>query len=335
MNTECLNNLISLQNQCENATSTPLFYLDDIEGINQFTLSQLASEKTESGANLATSLIQSSIRLLLADIDSVMSPNYRISSSIVELCSSCNFSGFYSNASTLGTGIIVKNMSNSKFSSLLLDNLKVKVATSGEFVIKIDDHQGNVKEITQSFIANEEFSFININYETNSKFFTVTFNDNLVQLYSISCPVQSGCGCGSSNTVPTSILINGYANGVENSTQYSILPCVKIKCSYDNIICSLVQSSPKLFALALLYLTASKIFNENLVSQRVNRTASFDKEEKKDKSEYYYELYRERLMGNPNKGVLGIAQAINNNLKTIKDKCINCDSIINVAWAIG
>jgi hypothetical protein len=331
----CLNNLVGIKSLCADANPAPLFYLDDIEGMSQERLSQLATVQTGSGAALFASLRDSAIRMMLADIDSVIPTNYRIKPELASVCSSCNFSGFYSNATAQGTGIIVKNMSNSRFTSIIIDSLKIKTTTSGEFSVVIDDGKTN-KTITQTFTANEELSIINIGYETTEKKVKIYFSDPTVALPAIACPANSTCGCGGSpKTLATDVIVSGLVNGVESSSQYGILPCVKIRCSYDDIICDLVNASPRIFGLAELYLIASKAFEENAQSLRVNRTASYDKEEKQSMSEYYYELYRDRFMGNTKKGILGVAQVVNQNLKNIKDKCVSCDSPNQVAWAIG
>lgn len=334
MNT-CFNNLIALKSLCPDAVQ-PLFYLDDIEGMTQDRLSKLATPRDGSGAALAQFLIESSVRLLLADIDSVIPANYKIKQELSSVCSLCTFSGFYSNATVAGTGIIIKNMSNSRFTSMIIDSLKVKVNTSGLFVLRIKDAAGVIKDISQAFIATEELTILNIGFETTSKTVQVYFTDTSIAMYTITCPANSSCGCGGAPTsLATDIVIGGLTNGVEGSTQYGILPCVKIKCSYDDIICDLVKGSPRLFGLALLYLTASKSFEENALSNRVNRAASFDKETMQTYSEYYYALYRDRLTGNPKKQVLGIAGVVNQNLKLIKDKCVACDNPLGIAWATG
>jgi hypothetical protein len=332
----CLNNLLALKSLCTTGTA-PLFYLDDIEGVTQERLAQLATARDGSGKALASFLIESSVRLMLADIDSIIPANYRINNEITSVCSSCTFTGFYSNATTQGTGITVKNTSNSRFSSLIIDSLKVKVNTTGLFTLRIADTNGLVKDIEQEFVAGEVLNITGINFETTAKQLSIFFTNTTVQLFTISCPAGSGCGCGGSSTtaVPTDIIIAGYENGNESSVQNGVLPCVKLRCSYDDIICDLVQSSPRLFGLALLYLVASKIFDENANSQRVNRTASFNQDEKISESERYYLLYRERLTGNNKKSILGISQAVNQNLKNIKDKCVTCTNPVGIAWATG
>ncbi|MEJ7611364.1 MAG: hypothetical protein WKF88_09335 [Ferruginibacter sp.] len=337
MNATCITNLIGLRSLCAGSQTQPVFFIDDIEGLNQTRLTELATPRDGSGTALAKFLTESAARLMLADIDSIMPSAYRVNNELSSLCSSCTFSGFFNNASSSGTGVIIKNMSNSRFTSLIIDSLKVKVNTTGTFTLQIKDKAGVTKDITTAFVAGEELTIQGIGFETTDKQLSIYFTDPAVQLFTITCPTGSSCGCGgsSTSTLATDIIITGFINGIEGVTQSGILPCVKIRCSYDDIICDLVQASPRLFGLALLYLVASKVFEENVMSTRVNRTASFDKEAKKTESEIYYSLYRERLKGNSRNGVLGIAQAVDQNLKNIKDKCIACSTPVGIAWATG
>lgn len=331
MNTTCLNNLVGIKSLCTSDATAPLFYLDDIEGMTAERLAQLANKITKSGAGLFADLKQSAISLMLADIDSLIPSNYRVKQELSSICSTCSFSGFYTNATASGTGIIVKNMSNSKFSSLVITTLTVKVGTTGKFTLKV-----GTKAIEHDFVDGEEVTFENVNYESNAKQINIYFTDPTVKLYAISCPTTSACGCGGGpKTMASDIAVTGYVNGTVSSVQYGIVPCVQIRCSYDSVICELVNASPRLFGASLLYLMASKAFEENVQSQRINRTASYDKEEKQSLSEYFYGLYRERLTGNPKRGVLGVASAIGNNLKLVKDKCVACDNPNQIAWAVG
>lgn len=336
MNTACLNNLVGIKGQCDNGVE-PLFYLDDIEGMTQARLAKLAMPRDGSGMELFQFMNESAIRLILADIDSIIPTNYRVKGELVNVCSTCSFSGFYNSTSANGTGIVVKNMSGSRFTSLIIDSLRVKTNTGGNFTIRIIDSNGVTKDITAiTFVAGEELTIMNVGFQTSAKQVMIYFNNPAVEVFTITCPTGSGCGCGGSSntsTISNDIVINGFTGGIENSTQYGILPCVKIRCSYDDIICDLIHSSPRLFGVALLYLVASKAFEENAGTVRVNREASFDQESKKTDSEKYYSLYRERLIGNPKKSVLGISQAVNQNLKTIKDKCVTCDNPMGIAWA--
>lgn len=297
MNTECLNNLVGIKNICgTNPAVVPQFYLDDIEGMTQQRLSKLASETDGNGAALFNSIKESAIRLMLADIDTVIPGNFRINNEITAVCSTCTFTAFTNIATAAGSGIIVKNMSNSKHSTILVESIIVKTNSTGEFTLQIKDGRNPAKDIKMNFVAGEELTITNIGYETSEKQISIGFSDPSVQLFNISCPASSSCGCGGgNNSAPTDIVITGLANGLESTVQVGILPCVKLRCSYDSVICNLVSSAPRIFGVTLLYLIASKAFEENALSNRINRQASNDKEEKQEYSEWYYQLYRERL----------------------------------------
>jgi hypothetical protein len=335
---DCFNNLVGLKTLCTSTDPAPQFYLDDIEGINQDKLSSLASPSQATGKALASDIIASAIRIMSADLDSIIPANFRMTNEIVNVCSTNTFSGFYSSASTLGTGIIVKNITGSKFSRMLIDSITAKVYTDGEFTLTIDDGDtGNLKTITHTFVAGQETIFQNVGYSSTAKQVKMYFNNAGVSLAQIITNTTSGCGCGGNkSTMAKDIVMTGLSSGVETIQQYAILPCVTIACSYDAIVCQLVSTSPRIFGLALLYLCASKIFENNSKSVRVNRQASFQQEEQKSDSQLFYEWYLERLRGKPAKGILGITQAINNNLALIKDKCVTCGSNpVGVAWAAG
>lgn len=333
----CFDNLVGLRSLCTTDAPQPLYYLDDVEGMDATRLADLAALEDGSGKTLAARLIDSSIRILLGDIESLLSPGYQIKANqLANVCSSCNWSGFYANASSLGSGCVVKDNSYSRFSSLRIESLRVKLNSTGNFSFKIDDGLGQVKTISYAFVAGQEVTFQNVNYTTKAKSMKIFFENPLAQLAQVLCPANSSCGCGGApKAVPTDLQIKGLHVGAETDTQYGILVCAVIGCSYDEILCSLVNSSPRLFGLALLQLVASKAFATNAVSQRVNRTAGYDQEEKKADSEIFYGYYRERLQGSPRKNILGIAQAISNNLALIKDACVTCHSSVGIAWAAG
>lgn len=335
----CLKNLVGLKQLCNSVAIAPQFYLDDIEGIDQAKLAKLASEIQGSGKKMATDIIESAARLVMADIESSIPSNFMLTKEIVSICSSCTQSNFFTGVSANGTGIVVKNLTNSKFSKIHINSLVVKINNTGTFTLRIRDGKTeNNSSITQEFVAGEETVFSNINYSSGEKTVKIYFDDPAVSLSNITCPANSGCGCGASNnsTMTKDIMIMGLSAGIETTQQYGILPCVMISCNYDAIVCNLITSTPKIFGLALLYRCASKIFDENSKSTRVNRQASFDKEYIKTESERFEDLYRERMYGKPRLKILGITEVINKNLSVLKDKCITCSSNpFGVAHATG
>lgn len=334
----CFNNLVGLKALCDATTPAPQFYLDDIEGVDQSRLADLASQSQGSGKAMAQDIIDSAIRMMTADLETIIPANFRMTNELVNICSTNTFSGFYQSASTLGTGVIVKNITGSKFSKMFIDSITVRINSDGEFSLIIADGVQENKVITFTFVAGQDTIFQNIGYTTTAKQVKIYFNNASVSLAQILTVQNSGCGCGGGNrsAMAKDIVMTGLSSGVETTQQYAVLPCVTIACNYDAIVCQLVTTSPKIFALALLYLCASKIFENNSKSVRVNRQASFQQEEKKSDSQLFYEWYQERLRGKPAKGILGITQAVNSNLSILKDKCITCGSNpVSIAWATG
>jgi predicted nucleic-acid-binding Zn-ribbon protein len=332
----CFDNLVGLRSLCSDAEKQPLYYLDDVEGLTASRLSDLAEVEDGSGKALATRLIESSIRIMQGDIEAHIPSSYQITNNqLANVCSSCNWSGFYSAASVLGTGIIIKNESYSQFSQIIIPSLRVRINNTGSFSFTITDGE-QTKTVTYDFVAGQEVTFTNVNFKSTQPSVRIGFNDPAVMLAQVICPHNTSCGCGASAaTAPTDLKITGLHLGVETDVQYGFLACAMITCSYDQIICNLVQSSPRLFGLTLLQLVASKAFGTGAESQRVNRTGSFDQEEKKEDSAVFYGYYQQRLKGNPSKGVLGISQTISNNLSLLKDKCVSCNSPVGIAWATG
>lgn len=329
---ECLNNLVGLKNLCEAAATQPLFYLDDAEGIDQLALAQLAKPSNGSGKAFANDIIDGSARLLLTDIESLVPKGYSIKSSLNSFCNTCNYTSMTS--STANTGIIIKNISSSKNAYLSLDSLKVMIGSTGLYNIVLDDGI-TPKMIEKDFTANTELQIINISFKTASKYIKVYFLEPGVAVTALNCPTTSNCGCSGSSRPDSSrdIQVKGLLSGNEFTTQYGFVPCATVVCSLDNVLCTIVNQQPRLFALALFYRSVARYFSEFPVTQRNNRNASNNKEEKRELSEYYMELYYERLRGSVN--VKGISDNMAAAMNSINDACVDCSRPVATAWAVG
>src|SRR6185369_13195641 len=83
---ECLNELVNIKQLCEADTSlpAPLFWLDDAQGVNRVSLAQIAPNG--SGKAFGTDIIESSARILMADIETLIPKGYSIKSSLNSFC---------------------------------------------------------------------------------------------------------------------------------------------------------------------------------------------------------------------------------------------------------
>jgi hypothetical protein len=328
---DCLTNLVGVKELCTANTVTPLFYLDDAEGIDRLALSQLAKASNGSGLAFGTEIIESASRFLMADIETLIPKGYSIKSSLNSFCNTCTYTGLSS--STAQTGIVVKNISTSKNGFLSIDSLKVMIASTGTYTIVLDDGI-TPKQIEYTFTAGTEVVITNISYKTSAKSIKIYFLEEGVLVTALSCPTTKSCGCsGRRADSSTDLQVKGLLGGAEFTTQYAFVPCASVVCQIDNVLCSIVNQQPKLFALALFYRSAARYFSEFQVTQRNNRNASFDEEEKLSLADRYTALYYERLRGSQN--VKGISDNMAAALNNLNDSCVECLRPVSTAWAIS
>ncbi len=327
---ECLTKLVGVRELCAENDVKPLFWLDDAEGIDRTALAQLAKSSVGSGKAFASDIIESASRFLMADIETLIPKGYSIRSSLNSFCNTCTYTAMSS--SQAKTGVIVKNISSSKNAFLAIDSLKVMIASSGEFTIVLDD--GILpKTITHTFTAGTEAIFTNISFNTTAKSVKIYFQEAGVLVTALNCPVSKSCGCSGSTVASKDLTVKGLLNNNEFATQYGFVPCASVICSLDNVICQVINQQPKLFALALFYRSTARYFSEFQVTQRVNRNASFNEEEKLSLADRYTELYYERLRGSGN--VKGIADNMAAALNNLNDACVDCKRQTSTSWAVG
>jgi hypothetical protein len=327
---ECLTKLVGVKELCTESTVQPLFYLDDAEGVDRVALSQLAKSTTASGLKFGNDLIESASRFLIADIESLVPKGYSIKNSLNSFCNTCTYTSMSS--ATQKTGVVVRNISSSKNTYLSIDSIKVMIASSGTYTIVLDDGI-SPKLISYDFTAGTEVIINNINFKTSSKSVKIYFDEAGVLVTALSCPTQKSCGCSGKTAQSKDLTVKGLYNNLEFTTQYAFVPCASVVCSLDNVICSIVNQQPRLFGLALFYRATARYFSEFGVTQRNNRNASYDEEEKLSLADRYLALYYERLRGSQN--VKGIADGMAAVLNNLNDDCVECNRKTSVAWAIG
>lgn len=325
---DCLTNLVGIKELCTDNAITPLFYLDDAEGLDRTALAQLTKPSNGSGLAFGVEIIEAASRFLMADIEMLIPKGYSVKTSLNNFCNTCTYTGM--TTATPVSGVIVKNISTSKNAYLSIDSLKVMIASTGTFTIILDDGV-DPKQIDHEFTAGLEVIITNISYKTAQTSVKIYFGGS-VSLNALNCPTAKSCGCSGSKT-NKELTIKGLLGGAEFTTQYGFIPCASIICSIDNVICSIINQQPKLFALALFYRASARYFSEFLVTQRNNRNASFDEDEKLSLADRYIALYYERLRGSTN--VKGIADNMAAALNNLNDKCVECKRLTSTAWAVG
>lgn len=327
---DCLTSLVNIKELCTENATQPLFWFDDIEGIDRSALAQLTKQSNGSGLAFGREIIEAASRFLITDIETLVPKGYTIRSSLNSFCNTCTYTGL--NTGTTFTGIIVKNINSSPNGYLSIDSLKVMIASTGTYTIVLDDGI-SPKQISHAFTAGTEVSIININFKTAAKAVKIYFLEAGVLVTALNCPTQKSCGCSGQTTQSQDLQVKGLLSGAEFTTQYAFIPCASVVCSLDSIMCNIINQQPKLFAVTLLYRSAARYFSEFGVTQRNNRNASFDEEEKLSLADRYINLYYERLNGSDK--VKGIADNMAAALNNLNDSCVECKRGTGIAWGIG
>lgn len=327
---ECLENLVGLKELCTTDTITPYFWLDDAEGLSRESIAALAKPSNGSGKAFANDIIEGASRFLIADIETLIPKGYSIKSSLNSFCNTCTYTSL--NSTSDKTGVVVKNLSTSKNTYLSIDSLKVMIAATGDYTIVLDD--GLVpKAIAATFTSGVEKIITNINFKTSATSVKIYFLESGVPVTALNCPTTRSCGCSGSTQQSKDLSVKGLLSDAEFTTQYGFIPCASVVCSLDNVLCSIVNQQPRLFALALYYRSVARLFSEVAVTERNNVFASFSKEQKDALATQYFELYYERLRGSGN--VKGIADNMAAALNNLKDECVDCARGTTIAWAVG
>lgn len=324
---ECMQSLVGIRTGCTVDQQYP-FWLEDIEGVDVKKLSSMSKASNPNGKDFGKQLINNAARQMMGDIETLLNDGYKMQNIIGDMCSSCQPLPVY----TPGTGIIAKSTVATRFSIMRLSKLTILANVSGEKQIVIDDGETQ-KFYTVTLVAGTLMPIV-MNYSTIKKIIKISFVDNTVPLGIINCPKSSSCGCGGSVNSNNPITITGMTAGIETANQYGFLPCIAIDCSYDSLVCNLINQTPNIFGLALLYKVGELYYDNKKVADRNNDAVGYNEDEGGEQQKNYARLYWAKIKGTA--GVNGVNKIINDYLKTNRaDKCVICESKIKTAYVTG
>lgn len=325
--TVCLESLVGVRTGCAVDADYP-FWIEDIEGVDVKRLSNIAKPSNLKGVDLAKQLINSSAREMMGDIDLLLNNGYKINSVVGDLCSSCTLLPSY----IVDSGIIIKSIISSQYQVMRLTKLNILANVTGVKQIVFDD--GVTQETFDITLASGVIMPIKFNYTTFEKTLKIYFADPTVGLGQISCATVSSCGCGGVSANPGPVVITGMVAGVENAIQYGFIPCVTVECSNDTVVCSLINSVPNIFGLALLFKIGEKYYANRAASDRNNEAVSYNEEGQSENGRNYGRLYWAKMQGAKDRA--GLKKIMNDFLKTKRnDKCVICEAKITTAYVTG
>jgi hypothetical protein len=326
----CFSELIGIRGICQPPATTPMFWVDDIPGINLHNLSSIVdASQHHTGRSFGEALIDRASRMMAADVEAIYDGHYQVESTLVNGCSICTFLNNYATGNE--RGIMIKNNTSSSFSRLVIDKITAKVNDTGTFTVVIDDGESE-RLIPVEFEAGVIIDLVNVKYETSRKEVRIYLLESNVPLAQLSCPRKSssGCGCSGKATSVTDLIYTGTADGVESQQAYGFIPCAMIRCEAADLLCFTVHSAPRIVGMALLYKVGELYFADLLHSVRNNRIAGNDNEETQDEIKRYNKLYTDKMVG---KGTRGVKDVVRSNLGAVSDVCVVCNSMNGIAWA--
>lgn len=325
---QCFQNLIGIRGTCEPQEAQ--YWLDDIPGIDLTKLAQVAETGAPTGEQLAAKLIEAAARFMAADVEAIYDAQYKVQNTLVSGCSTCSFlTGSFAIGPT--KGVIIKNNTESPFSSIVIEKLIAKINNTGTFTIKIDDGDPtNVRLIEYNFTAGYEVEFQNVNYETKAKSVKISFVEDGAALALLSCKkTGSGCGCSGNTAVVSDLVYTGLVDGAESQNAYGFLPCAFIKCDAADLLCFVAHSAPRMIGMALMFKTAQLYYETRLKSDRNNKVAGMTENVAADIAKYT-DLYKDKLNG---VGTRGVKDLVFTTLGEVRDVCVVCNSLVGTSWA--
>jgi hypothetical protein len=325
----CLQNLVGYKS-C-NYKKTPPYFIEDIEGFDMEKAADYASDLQISGEQYLQDLISTSARLMLADVQTLVSTGSALVDALGELCSACNFVSTFQAAG----GVKVTNTVSSKFAVLNISRIEVLCSSNVAQVIVLDDGE------TKKYIpftpqgSSVIIPLIDIDYSTTKKSVKIYLQDATVATGQVVCEVTRGCGCGGSAApVQSPVMFTGLVSGADTTLQYGFKVCASVSCSSELLTCTLAVQAPNIFGVALLFRVAMHHFGSAPFSSSINRTTMRSGEEINiTQAQYYESKYNERLKGSPS--VKGIKEVTSKYLGAIKDNCIVCNSLKSIAYVTG
>ncbi len=326
----CFSNLIGIRGLCEAYAEEPLYWVDDLPGINLNNLAALVDASVDhTGKEWGNRLIERAARMMAADVEAIYDGQYKVENLLVNGCSTCTFLGNYATGDQ--RGIMIKNNTSSAFARLVIDKLTVLVNDTGTFHIVIHDGEAPVT-LAVDLEAGVMADVINIDYVTRHKSVRIYLAESNVPLAQLSCPRgTSGCGCSGKRTVVQDLIYTGTAAGVESQQAYGFIPCAFIRCEADDLLCFTAKSAPRMIGMALLYKVGELYFADKNLSVRNNRVAGNKTEQTDDESKRYAKLYGDKLNG---KGTRGVKDLVTTALRTVAtDECVVCNAQLGTSWA--
>lgn len=302
---DCLNNVVGVR--CLGGPS-PLsgLYVEDLEGINLKTASDIADVRYTSGLDLISKKLSFAQKAVVNDIQAALLPYFRVNTLIEELKIG-HFKTTYSTPSPNERGVKFKTR-NSRLMKIRIKKIEIELQeanTTSIVSIKDGIDQTDFEFTTdangKAVLSPEYFS------KTN-EVFVVIADGNVTPKHT---QIKPGCNCY--NKTSEFLIGWGWNNGSQASSTFGLVVQALAECDNEEIVCLM---SSKL-GFPILYKTGIEIVKEWIVSDRLNPVTIIDDGTEEFLLEEFESQYKKQLKT--------LVESVPRFMSTIDEVCVVCN----------
>lgn len=322
----CLKDCLKIKGLCEEAECANYYLSGFVPYITKKHFVDLATDG-KSGKEFAEDLRCGAATEVLSDLQRINIRGVTISQAVKTQCYDCAFSSIY----TAGGGMLIEPIISSELSLLSIPSLKIKSNNSGPEVLQVFNAVGELVYQTTVTLSPQVIQTIAIPGEFKTSSLYVKFENEQVLLSNIICK-KSGCNCGSKKKNKF-LNFYGYNGTTKTSNTYGFIPCVKLTCDKDDLICSVAttENNKQIIARLMAYKIGIKIFGTMLLSTNWRETQmNIDKDAVQANLDALEGKYHELMFGSKSAygrgSTNGMAQILSQTAITMKDSCVVCNA---------
>lgn len=310
----CLQNIVSIQDQCGNAVprSTSGYDIFQAPEVKFRGIAAITDEKYIRGMNLLQAVRNNAIMEVESDFLKIVTA----SKFSVELGSIYHNAGQFNQniinpVATGEHGITIHSARPSVIRKLRVATIDLfPVDSSSNVDLKIYDN-GMVSTYTVSLIGGQVNTF-HVDYQAVADYIRILLDTTSIRMYSTAITCMVGCN----GTMPNEC---GYVKGWNGTSEvksegFGINASFTCECNFSQLLCGW---SKQFIGEIVFYKMRSLIQEERLKSDRLNNFTIYNRDEAKESHIELENKYREKWNT--------FAENLPNMLKNMKDSCITCN----------
>ena len=302
---ECLNNIVGVRCAGGPAPYSGL-YIEDLEGINLKTASDIADVRYHSGLDLILKKLAFAQKGVLNDIQGAFLPFFRVNTLIEELRIG-EYKSTFSLPSPFQRGVKMKTR-NSRLMKIRIKEVEIQIQepdTTSNLLIK-DGQEVTTYEFTTDASGN---ATVRTEYLSKTNEVFVVIEDD--QITPRQTQLKPGCNCY--NRTSEFLIGWGWNNEGQSSSTFGLIVQALAECDNEELIC--LMSSK--IGFLILYKAGIEIVKEWIVSDRLNPVTIIDdgtEEFLLDEFERQYKKHKKTFV-----------ESVPRFMSTIDEVCVVCN----------